>query len=112
MTLWLKLLHILDIIAKNIISFLNGSVVVCHNASFDLLFVHKELHDAGYFLKDIYYIDTLYIARRYFSFKSNKLCNIAKALGVNVSQSHRAMADVLTILSVANCLLKICMNES
>ncbi|MDR3125301.1 MAG: 3'-5' exonuclease [Endomicrobium sp.] len=93
-------------IAKNVISFLSGSVVVCHNASFDLLFVHKELHDAGYFLKNIYYIDTLHIARRYFSFKSNKLCNIAKTLGINVKQNHRAMADVLTTLSVANCLFK------
>jgi DNA polymerase III epsilon subunit family exonuclease len=88
-------------IAKDVISFIGDSVVVCHNASFDLLFVHKELYQAGISAKNICYIDTLNLARRYFSFESNKLGDIANATGVDVELSHRAMADVLTTYKVA-----------
>lgn len=88
-------------IAKDAIFFIRNSVVVCHNASFDLLFVHKELYQAGIFAKNICYIDTLTLARQYFSFESNKLDSIANAIGVDVELSHRAMADVSTMYKVA-----------
>jgi DNA polymerase-3 subunit epsilon len=90
-----------DDIAKDVMSFIENNVVVCHNASFDLLFAHKELYQAGIFTKNIYYIDTLNLARQYFSFESNKLGDIANAIGIDVEFSHRAMADVLTMYEVA-----------
>ncbi|MDR3256901.1 MAG: 3'-5' exonuclease [Endomicrobium sp.] len=88
-------------IAKDVVSFMGNNIVVCHNASFDLFFVCRELYQAGVFIKDIYYIDTLKLARLYFSFDSNKLGTIANTIGVEVELSHRAMADVLTMFSVA-----------
>jgi DNA polymerase-3 subunit epsilon len=51
--------------------------------------------------KDIRYIDTLKLAKQYFSFDSNKLGNIADSIGVKAELRHRAMADVLTMFSVA-----------
>ncbi|BAV59253.1 3'-5' exonuclease [Candidatus Endomicrobiellum trichonymphae] len=90
-----------DEIAGNVFSFIGHSVVVCHNAPFDLLFVCRELYLAGVPVKNIRYIDTLKLARQYFSFDSNKLGNIADAIGIEAELRHRAMADVLTMFSVA-----------
>jgi DNA polymerase-3 subunit epsilon len=88
-------------IAKDIISFIDNGIVVCHNASFDLLFVCKELSQAGVPSKDIFYVDTLVLARQYFNFESNKLGSIASVIGIEVDLSHRAMADVVTMKAVA-----------
>jgi len=88
-------------IAKEVVSFIGDGVVVCHNASFDLSFVLRELYQTDVFVKSIRYVDTLALAREYFSFDSNKLENIAEAVGIEVKLSHRAMADVLTLFSVA-----------
>ncbi|MCL2484744.1 MAG: 3'-5' exonuclease [Endomicrobia bacterium] len=93
-------------IAKDIADFIGAGTLVCHNAKFDLTFVCKELKESGINLKDVYYIDTLKLARRYFSFDSNVLGNIAETIGVEVGLKHRAMADVLTMFSVANYLFK------
>lgn len=88
-------------VAKDIISFIGNNVVICHNASFDLLFIHRELYQAGIFAKNILYVDTLKLVRQYFNFDSNKLKNIADVLGIRVNISHRAMADVMTLFSVS-----------
>jgi DNA polymerase III alpha subunit (gram-positive type) len=90
-----------DEIAGDVFSFIGHSIVVCHNAPFDLFFVHRELYRAGMPAKNVRYIDTLELARQYFSFGSNKLGNIAGAIGVEAELRHRAMADVLTMFSVA-----------
>lgn len=91
-------------IAKDIVEFIGASTVVCHNAAFDLSFVHKELYENGFAASGIYYIDTLKLARWYFSFESNVLGSIADAIGVDVDLKHRAMADVVTMFSVSKYL--------
>ncbi len=90
-----------DEIAEDVFSFIGRSVVVCHNAPFDLFFVHRELCLAGVLVKKVCYIDTLELARQHFSFDSNKLGSIADAIGVESELRHRAMADVLAMFSVA-----------
>ena len=52
----------------------------------------------------MYYLDTLKIARQYFSFESNKLGAIAEILGIDVKEHHRAMADVITTKQIAEYL--------
>ncbi|MDR2811898.1 MAG: 3'-5' exonuclease, partial [Endomicrobium sp.] len=92
-------------IAKDIISFIiEGEIVVCHNASFDLLFVSKELSQAGILSKNFFYLDTLQLARQYFNFESNKLDSIANAIGMKVELRHRAMSDVFAMKAVAKYL--------
>ena len=93
-------------IAKDIVDFIGTGTIVCHNAKFDLSFVCKELKESGIVLKDAHYIDTLKLARQYFSFDSNVLGNIAEAIGVETGLKHRAMADVLMMVSVAKYLFK------
>jgi DNA polymerase-3 subunit epsilon len=91
-------------IAKDVLDFIGSGTVVCHNAMFDLSFVHKELLESGIAVPPIQYIDTLKLARNHFSFSSNTLGAIANAIGVEVDTAHRAMADVLTMVSVSKYL--------
>ena len=91
-------------IAKDIANFIDGFVLVCHNAYFDLNFVSKEIMESGINSPEMYFLDTLIISRQYFSFESNKLGDIARILDIEVNQAHRAMADVLTMKSISKYL--------
>lgn len=87
-------------IANELLSFLRGAVVVAHNARFDLGFLRMELSNIGLTLPQTDVVDTLGIARRYYSFASNGLGQIARDIGLPAAAAHRALADVLTTRSV------------
>jgi len=87
-------------IAPKILEFLEGTVIVCHNAPFDPGFLEVELSEVGLCLPNCLIVDTLTLARRCFNFWSNSLGNVAKCLGIEISQEHRAMGDVLTTQKV------------
>ncbi len=87
-------------IAQNIRALLKDSVVVCHNAQFDLQFLDSEFRRLGWQLEIPNLIDTLHIAREYFEFRSNTLTNIAAEFGIQNPEAHRALADALTDKSV------------
>ena len=80
-------------IAPALLEALDGAVLVGHNASFDLSFLSSELRAAGYNPPDNPVVDTLALARRCYSFSSNKLGEVARTLGINVRGLHRALAD-------------------
>lgn len=80
-------------IAPALIEVIDGAVLVGHNASFDLSFISTELRAAGYEPPANPVIDTLALARRNYSFASNKLGNIARTLGIKTNGLHRALAD-------------------
>jgi DNA polymerase III subunit epsilon len=75
---------------------IKDSVVVCHNAAFDLQFLDSEYQRAGHQLQVPNLIDTLLIARNHFSFPSNSLTNIAAEFDIQNPDAHRALADALT----------------
>jgi len=91
-------------VAKEIAEFIAGFTLVCHNASFDLNFISKEIMESKIKSPEMYFLDTLLISRQYFSFPSNKLGSIAQSLSINVTETHRAMADVLTMRSISKYL--------
>lgn len=91
-------------IAKDIADFIDGNVLVCHNAPFDLGFISKQIMDSGVVSPEMYYLDTLIISRQYFSFQSNKLGDIARTLDIEVEQAHRAMSDVKTMQGISKYL--------
>jgi len=80
-------------IAGDVLELLDGAVLVAHNASFDISFISTELRSAGYAPPDNPVIDTLALARRNYSFGSNKLGNVARSLGIQTHGLHRALAD-------------------
>lgn len=71
----------------------DNTILVGHNSSFDLSFISAELRQAGYEPPSNPVIDTLALARRCYSFNSNKLGQVAKSLGIQTYGLHRALAD-------------------
>ena len=82
-------------IAEKVIRIIGDSVIVAHNAKFDLSFLSAQFQNARIPLFDNRVIDTLLLARRHYSFASNSLGNICASLNFQVKDEHRAMGDVL-----------------
>jgi DNA polymerase III subunit epsilon len=79
---------------------LQHTVLVAHNASFDLGFLRHEFRAAGQVLPEMAVVDTLVIAQARYRFPHNSLAAIATTLGFPNAIRHRAMADVLTTWQV------------
>ena len=87
-------------IAAQVLERIDGRVLVCHNAPFDLGFLEAEFSRLGRGLQPAGVIDTLDLARRYFHFRSNSLPAVASDLGIETPQAHRALGDALTTFHV------------
>lgn len=87
-------------VADRIWPFLDGAVLVAHNAPFDLSFLNAERAYLGLPPLANRVVDTLALARRHFRFPSNSLGLIARSLGIPAPVQHRAMADVRITLKV------------
>jgi len=87
------------------LDFLKDSVLVAHNASFDVGFLKHIARELGYDF-DFTYIDTLSLAHELFpEYKTYKLGRIAKNLGIKVEVAHRALDDVDTTVKVFKVML-------
>jgi DNA polymerase III epsilon subunit len=93
-------------IARDLLGFITDSVIVAHNAKFDLGFLTVELGNLRLALPESNVIDTLGIARRYYTFPSNSLGQIAKYIGLPAESEHRALADVMTTREVFQYFLR------
>ncbi|MDR0486225.1 MAG: 3'-5' exonuclease [Elusimicrobiota bacterium] len=91
-------------ICGEVLEFLGGNTIVCHNVPFDLPILAREIKSAAKIERCFYCIDTLTLARKFFNFESNSLQSIASVLGIEPSVKHRAMADVETLISVSKYL--------
>jgi DNA polymerase III subunit epsilon len=93
-------------IANDLLDFLNDTVIVAHNARFDLEFLRSELRNLTLYLPENNIIDTLAIARRYYTFPSNSLGDIARYIGLPIDKQHRALADVTTTKDILEYFIK------
>ena len=93
-------------IATYLLNFLNDTVIVAHNARFDLEFLRAELKNLNLSLPENDVIDTLGIARRHYSFPSNSLGDIARYIGLPIDKQHRALADVMTTKGILEFFLR------
>ena len=87
-------------IASDLLALLDGAVLVCHNAPFDLSFLEAELSRLGLPWQPVGVIDTLEIARRFFRFASNSLSAVSSRLAIETPHAHRALGDALTTFQV------------
>ncbi len=86
-----------DGIADELLSLLEGAVLVAHNASFDVAFLAHELQLIGYHLPVFPVLDTLILARQLLPrHRSHSLHALSKDLGLR-SPTHRAASDVQTL---------------
>jgi len=83
-------------IADEVIQWLSGAVVVCHNAQFDIQFLDSEFKRLGRDIQIPNLIDTLHLARQFFDFPSYSLLSIAETFHVPMTAAHRALDDALT----------------
>ncbi len=85
--------------------FIGDSVLVAHNADFDIGFLKYNAKELGYTL-DNTYLDTLRLSKELFpDFKKYKLGIIAENLGIKVEVAHRALDDVDTTVKVFNVMI-------
>ena len=97
----------IDKVMPKMLDFLGDSVIVAHNAGFDVGFLKYNAELLGYKL-DNTYIDTLKLARDLFpDFKKYKLGLIAEKLGIKVEVAHRATDDVITLIKVFNVMMEM-----
>ena len=87
-------------LAERLAALLDDSVLVCHNIPFDKGFIEAEFRRTRVSLPAIPELDTLKLARKYFSFSSNRLGAIAGSLGVAPEGWHRAGNDVAMLRAV------------
>ena len=87
-------------IAPEVLNWLKGTVVVCHNAQFDIQFLDSEFKRLGREIQIPNLIDTLNLARQFFGLPSYSLLSIAEAFQVPITGVHRALDDALTLRGI------------
>ncbi len=93
-------------IAEPVARLFEGAVIVAHNAPFDLGFLAAEWRRLRWPPWSGQVVDTLALARSFFSFSSNSLSNVAANLGVFITETHRALADVETTMGILETMLR------
>ncbi|HEX4052834.1 MAG TPA: exonuclease domain-containing protein [Tepidisphaeraceae bacterium] len=88
---------------------LAGAAVLGHNVRFDLSFLAREFRAAGQdicqTLNSPHVFDTVRIARRRFGRGGNGLGSLARRLGYEPPNAHRALPDALTTAVIFDLLL-------
>ncbi len=103
-----------DVVLPQLMEFIGGASIAGHNVRFDLTFICFELSVMGRRLSDgTPVIDTLKMARDLLPYLSNhKLAYLARSLGVQVTETHRALADVELTVQVFFRLLEIAQEQN
>jgi len=82
-------------VGPKVLGLLSDTVVVCHNAQFDIQFLDKEFKQLGHEIQIPNLIDTLMLARQFYELPSYRLSAIAEAFQVAISSKHRALDGAL-----------------
>ena len=96
----------IDKILPKVLEFVGDSVLVAHNADFDIGFLKYNAKQLGLSFENTY-LDTLKLAKELFpDYKKYKLGIIAENLGIEVLVAHRALDDVDTTVKVFKVMLQ------
>lgn len=103
--------------AEEIIKFIDNSVMVAHNANFDMDKLNKELYDAGWekYNSDRF-IDTLKISRHLFpNDKHHKQDNLCEKFNIDNSKrledGHSAIEDTILLYHIYNEMIELLKKE-
>ena len=95
----------IDKVFPKMMEFIGNSILVAHNADFDIGFLKYNAKELGFTLNNTY-MDTLRLAKELFpDYKKYKLGFIAENLGIKVEVAHRALDDVDTTVKVLKVML-------
>jgi single-stranded-DNA-specific exonuclease len=87
-------------VIKKFLDFAGGSVIIAHNAEFDLSFIKNYARKYAGRTFGNRVIDTLTVSREFFPYRSHALGALASDLGLEGFKGHRAMADVEVTIKV------------
>jgi len=95
-------------VLPNLLEFVKDSVLVAHNARFDMSFINAALARGGYPLLANDVVDTAKLARKILSGEvpNNRLETLARHLRCAHKPSHRAYPDVLATIDVLHHLIE------
>ena len=99
---------VIDLHLKDFIEFTEDSVIVAHNAQFDMNFLNSECEKCCLPPVKNKVADTLKLSRLLFSdFTSHKLDFLANQFMIDKGSSHRALDDAKTCMELFNiCMIK------
>lgn len=87
----------IDRVLPELLTFIGDSILVAHNAVFDLRFLKRNSDAQGLQFTNSY-IDTLPTCRNLFpEYENHKLPTILKNLNISVDRSHRALDDTIAV---------------
>jgi len=96
----------IDLHLPDFLRFIDNSILVAHNAQFDLNFLNAECENCSLPVTHNQVVDTLQLSRSVFpEAERHKLDFLADYLGIDKGSSHRAFDDALTCME----LFKHCM---
>lgn len=102
-----------EIIAQKVKDLIGDRIILGHNVTFDINFLRNNIHD---FRND--HVDTLSLSRICLpQLGHHRLCDLSDFFKIE-TEFHRALSDVMTTISVFNCLsryadeMKIELNKS
>ncbi|MCD3244700.1 PolC-type DNA polymerase III [Clostridium botulinum C] len=97
----------IDNVLPKFMEFCKDSVLVAHNANFDMSFIRKNCNDLS--IDNNYTVmDTVPLAKFLFpELKRYKLNTIAKHLGVSLENHHRAVDDAKATADILLCCFKL-----
>ena len=86
---------------QSFLKFLDSSIIVAHNAQFDLNFLNAECENCGLPVTKNYAVDTLQLSRILIpEAEYHKLDYLADFLGIDKGSSHRALDDAITCMEL------------
>ncbi len=94
-------------IAKKIIEFTGGRIIVAHNAKFDYSFLRQEFSSLGYnFRRQV--LDTVSLSRKLIpGYESYNLGSICRHIGIEINGRHRAAGDAMATARLFERLIEI-----
>lgn len=95
-------------IAPELLSFMQGAILLAHHAAFDIAFLTCELRRAGIEPEPVLVLDTYHLARKLFPLApSYKLGSLLEYLGIHMQgPAHRALPDALACACLFDACLK------
>jgi DNA polymerase-3 subunit epsilon len=99
----------IDAVLHTFLEFAHGSVLVAHNAPFDLGFLRAACARSGYPLPDWEHLDTLRIARQVVTRDETPDCtlaSLARLFPAGTEPCHRALADARATVAVLHGLFE------
>ena len=98
----------IDLVVPSFSEFIRGSVLVAHNAPFDIGFLKAAFAQSGHPWQGNQVLDTVRLARRVVlrdEAPNHKLGTLAALFGATVTPDHRALSDARATVDVLHALL-------